>query len=92
MHSPISAPIAVRGTLTILSIITWDTVSSPVRGPGGSVSRPLALTGLETALRRALDNDEFREHFEPIVSVKGGQVAGFEVLLWRRSASNQRRA
>src|SRR5687767_10572384 len=32
------------------------------------LARPLALTGLETALRRALDNDEFREHFQPIVS------------------------
>lgn len=54
--------------------------------------RPLALSGLETALRRALDNEEFREHFQPIVSIKGGQVAGFEVLLWRKSGANHRRA
>lgn len=53
--------------------------------------RPLALAELEVALRRALDTDEFREHYQPIVSVKGGQVAGFEVHLWRRSAPGRRR-
>lgn len=53
--------------------------------------RPLALAELEVALRRALDTDEFREHYQPIVSVKGGQVAGFEVHLWRRSAGGRRR-
>lgn len=53
--------------------------------------RPLALSELEVALRRALDTDEFREHFQPIVSVKGGQVAGFEVHLWRRSTGGRRR-
>jgi len=36
-------------------------------------------------LRHALDREEFRTHYQPIVSVKGGKVAGFEVLLWRRS-------
>ena len=53
--------------------------------------RPLALSELEVALRRALDTEEFREHYQPIVSVKGGQVAGFEVHLWRRSAAGRRR-
>lgn len=53
--------------------------------------RPLALAEMEVALRRALDTDEFREHYQPIVSVKGGQVAGFEVHLWRRSAPGRRR-
>ena len=53
--------------------------------------RPLALSELEVALRRTLDTDEFREHYQPIVSVKGGQVAGFEVHLWRRSAAGRRR-
>ena len=53
--------------------------------------RPLALSELEVALRRALDTDEFREHYQPIVSVKGGQVAGFEVHLWRRSGPGGRR-
>jgi diguanylate cyclase (GGDEF)-like protein len=54
-------------------------------------ARPLALADLETALRRALDTEEFRRHYQPIVSVKGGQVAGFEVLLWRRSGGGRNR-
>ena len=58
---------------------------SAIHDPATS-GRPLALAELEVALRRALDTDEFREHYQPIVSVKGGQVAGFEVHLWRRSA------
>jgi diguanylate cyclase (GGDEF)-like protein len=63
---------------------------SAVHDPATS-GRPLALAELEVALRRALDTDEFREHYQPIVSVKGGQVAGFEVHLWRRSAVGRRR-
>ena len=63
---------------------------SAVHDPATS-GRPLALAELEVALRRALDTDEFREHYQPIVSVKGGQVAGFEVHLWRRSGAGRRR-
>jgi diguanylate cyclase (GGDEF)-like protein len=63
---------------------------SAIHDPATS-GRPLALAELEVALRRALDSDEFREHYQPIVSVKGGQVAGFEVHLWRRSGVNGRR-
>jgi len=48
-------------------------------------ARALALSQLEVALRRALESPEFQNHYQPIISVKGGQVAGFEVLLWRRS-------
>ena len=57
----------------------------------GLFGRPLAMADLETALRRALDTDDFREHFQPIVSVKGGQVYGFEIHLWRRSGAAKRR-
>ena len=53
--------------------------------------RPLAMADLETALRRALDTDDFREHFQPIVSVKGGQVYGFEIHLWRKSGGTVKR-
>ena len=49
-------------------------------------ARALTIWELEVALRRALDSEEFRTHYEPMLSVKGGQVAGFEVLLWRKSA------
>jgi diguanylate cyclase (GGDEF)-like protein len=48
-------------------------------------ARPLALSQLEVAIRRALESPEFQNHYQPIISVKGGQVAGFEVLLWRKS-------
>lgn len=54
-------------------------------------ARALALADLEAALRRALDSEDFRNHFEPIVSAKGGQVAGFEVHLWRKSSAARRR-
>jgi diguanylate cyclase (GGDEF)-like protein len=47
--------------------------------------RALTLSQLEAALRRAIDSEDFRTHYEPMVSVKGGQVTGFEILLWRRS-------
>lgn len=40
---------------------------------------------VEAALRRAIDSEDFRTHYEPMVSVKGGQVTGFEILLRRRS-------
>jgi diguanylate cyclase (GGDEF)-like protein len=49
--------------------------------------RASTLTQLEAALRRAIDSEDFRTHYEPMVSVKGGQVTGFEVLLWRRSGA-----
>jgi diguanylate cyclase (GGDEF)-like protein len=47
--------------------------------------RAVTLSQLEAALRRAIDTEDFRTHYEPMVSVKGGQVTGFEILLWRRS-------
>jgi len=53
--------------------------------------RAMSLAQLEAALRHALDREEFRTHYQPIVSVKGGKVAGFEVLLWRRSPSGPHR-
>lgn len=53
--------------------------------------RASTLTQLEAALRRAIDSEDFRTHYEPMVSVKGGQVTGFEVLLWRRSGGMRAR-
>ena len=36
---------------------------------------------LETDLRRAMQNDEFRLYYQPIISIKDGKIAGLEALL-----------
>jgi EAL domain-containing protein (putative c-di-GMP-specific phosphodiesterase class I) len=41
----------------------------------------VALSQVETELRRALDNEEFRVYYQPIVSLETGELRGFEALV-----------
>ncbi|MBI1297046.1 EAL domain-containing protein [bacterium] len=43
--------------------------------------RAMALWQLETDLRRAVERNEFAIYYQPIVSLKSGQLAGFEALV-----------
>jgi EAL domain-containing protein (putative c-di-GMP-specific phosphodiesterase class I) len=36
---------------------------------------------MENDLRRALDREEFRVYYQPIVSLDNGQLSGFEALI-----------
>ena len=45
---------------------------------------PVAASQLETELTRALDNQEFRVYYQPIVSLETSEIRGFEALVrWR---------
>jgi diguanylate cyclase (GGDEF)-like protein/PAS domain S-box-containing protein len=44
-------------------------------------TRAVALLQLENDLRRALDSQEFRLYYQPIVSLTSGKISGFEALL-----------
>jgi diguanylate cyclase (GGDEF)-like protein/PAS domain S-box-containing protein len=43
-------------------------------------ARAVSLLKLEADLRRAIENDEFRVFYQPIISLATGQITGFEAL------------
>jgi diguanylate cyclase (GGDEF)-like protein/PAS domain S-box-containing protein len=47
----------------------------------GMHARAVALLELETDLRRAIQRDEFRVYYQPIVSLEDWRIAGFEALI-----------
>jgi predicted signal transduction protein with EAL and GGDEF domain len=48
-------------------------------------ARAVSRLKLETDLRRAMDGEEFRVHYQPIVSLRDFRIVGFEALLrWQR--------
>lgn len=47
----------------------------------GMHTRAVYLLQMENDLRRALDREELRVYYQPIVSLENGQLAGFEALL-----------
>jgi diguanylate cyclase (GGDEF)-like protein len=48
------------------------------------------LQRIETALRRALDQEEFRARYRPTVLRKEGSVPGFEIVLFKRRDTGAR--
>ena len=47
----------------------------------GMHARNAALSQLETGLRRALAHNEFRVHYQPIISLESWRISGFEALV-----------
>jgi diguanylate cyclase (GGDEF)-like protein/PAS domain S-box-containing protein len=43
--------------------------------------RAVSFLKLETELRRAVQREEFRVHYQPIVTLEDGKIAGFEALV-----------
>ena len=67
-----------------------DTAMDAARAAGGARyqifdrrmhERAVSRLQIESALRRAVEREEFRAYYQPVVSLATGQLAGFEALL-----------
>jgi diguanylate cyclase (GGDEF)-like protein len=58
--------------------------------PREADAREAPLQRIETALRRALDQEEFRSRYRPTVLRKEGSVPGFEIVLFKRREAGVR--
>lgn len=95
VYSPACAGIATSadGYEHAPELLTKASLAAGTAAEGGerwSSFRPetkeerISMLQLEADLQRAIDNNEFRLHFQPIISVAEGNVVGLEALLrWR---------
>jgi diguanylate cyclase (GGDEF)-like protein len=58
--------------------------SSVPAARAGQDADEASLLFVETALRRALEEEEIHARYRPTVRRKDGRVPGFEIVLWRR--------
>ena len=77
--SSIRCTAARAGSRTSSGTVTGTAVSRAVSAASSVSSVPLAME-MELALRQALDNGEISAHYQPIVSLRSGEITGFEAL------------
>jgi diguanylate cyclase (GGDEF)-like protein/PAS domain S-box-containing protein len=79
-----SAEEILRDATTALHRAQGDTTTSCELFDPGMRDRAVARLRLETDLRNAVEDNAFIVHYQPIVSLETGRIAGFEALVrWR---------
>ncbi len=88
-YTPNGSGIAVLQPEPDSQAIATAAASIPLLSPhvvqGSPTSMISTATQIETAMRLALDHDEFSLYYQPIICLETGALAGFEALLrWQR--------